>query len=368
MRTRILSTLFLAAAMAVAPGCATDTDEPDPKGPMNPVNPGPNDPATPLEAEGTYVLDSAFNLEGSLAHEGVGGALVEIVDTFDGPTDPVAKLLDTIADALGSDDGSKFREFLQKIELAAVAGLSSKFPEEWTKVTNFGKSVVGAVRRFGIRGKLELASATSTGEVKAKLTVYALTLRIEGETEVREVLLADAGVADIVVNDIPLTVDASGNVNIGEHTFGVTFGDLADVAIQEVIIPALQPSLADEPGDRLQPFLSSLVRCTDPEGQTLGQLVVDSLGEEYEWAGAIGTFIDNGCSIAVSWVVTRINDKLAEKTEGALTFKVRGSARLSDENGDGTADRLTGGSWTGEVTIAGTVAPLMGEQSFLGRR
>jgi hypothetical protein len=354
--------------MAVAPGCATDTDEPDPKGPMTPVTPDDPNPAKPLQAEGTYVLDSAFNLEGSLAHEGVGGALVEIVDTFDGATDPVAKLLDVIADKLGSAEGSKFREFLQKIELAAVAGLNAKFPEEWKTVTNFGKSVVGAVRRFGIRGKLELASRTAGGEVKAKLTVYALTLRIEGEAEARELLLADAGVADIVVNDVPLTVDASGNVTIGEHSFGVSFGDLADVAIQQVIIPALDPSLANEPGDRLAPFLSKLVRCTDPEGQTLGQLVVDSLGEEYDWAGAIGTFIDTGCSTAVSWVVQVIDEKLAEKTEGALSFKVRGSARLVDENNDGTADRLAAGAWTGEVTIAGTVAPLMGDQSFLGHR
>jgi hypothetical protein len=336
--------------MAVAPGCATDTDEPEKPGPMTPVRP-PDQP-TPVQP---------------LRHEGVGGALVELVDTFNDPTDPVKKLLETIADAVGSEDGSKLRQFFSRIELAAVAGLQTKFPEQWRKVTNFGTSVVSMVRRFGVRARLELPAGSTTGEVKGRLTVFALTFRIQTMTgeELRELKLADAGLQEIVVDNLSVNVSADGAITIAEHTFGVTFGNLADMAIQQIIIPTLDPTLATEAGDRLAPFLKKLVKCTAADGRTLGALVVEELGEEFDWAGGL---IDTACTTGVNYVVTYLNQKLDQNTEGALSFKVSGSGRLVDNNNDRIADAINLGSWTGEVTIAGTVAPLAGDQQFLGAR
>ena len=126
------------------------------------------------------------------------------------------------------------------------------------------------------------------------------------------------------------------------------------------------PALASEPGDRLAPFLSRSIRCTVTTGQSLGDLVVEKLGESFDWAGSL---IDSACNITVTYVANYINEKLHENTEGALSFTISGTARLGDENGDRIADKMTAGDWTGTVTIAGTQAPLQtGEQKFLGRR
>ena len=321
----------------------------------------------PLKLEGTYEIETAFDLTSNLQGN-VGGPIKDFLEAFDGATDPIAWLLDKVVDEIAGTEETEIRTAITTtVEIALVAALTEALPEEFGKLQKFGRDANNIVRRFGIKTRLEIMSGDgTTGAYIAKLTVHGITVRLEGDTEATVIEFAELGVDDTVIENVAITRDASNKIVIADHAMSIKFGTLLVAILNKIVIPAIAPQFELEPGQTLGPFLASVVRCTSNNGgDTLGSLLADELGEGWSW---VGSLVNTACSIGLQTAAGVLINKLNENAGNALAFQLGGSVRGVDQNGDKVVDKLQAGRWTGTVTLGATTTPLAGEQPFLGIR
>jgi hypothetical protein len=138
---------------------------------------------------------------------------------------------------------------------------------------------------------------------------------------------------------------------VGQHSFPVSYGALIVVAMNELIIPALDP------------FASNL--------EELFGNAIDCYAIGLELAATIGLgspdLYEGACEIAISAAAHEIEDTIAEL--GVFVFTISGDAKPQDTNTDRKVDVLLNGLWEGTLSYSGTPATLARpDQTFRGER
>jgi hypothetical protein len=161
--------------------------------------------------------------------------------------------------------------------------------------------------------------------------------------------LADMGVT-VPTAQVPFHYTAT-RFELGAHEFPLSYGTILMVALEQIIIPLINDSATD-----LESLLTDLVDCA-----AIGDAVSDYLG-----FGTPGLY-EGACLLGIEAAAGYIESQILSLDGSAMVLGISGSARWIDSNADHRVDVLQGGTWEGDMSYAGTPAPL-GESTFRGER
>ncbi len=138
---------------------------------------------------------------------------------------------------------------------------------------------------------------------------------------------------DLTVTQNATCSSSAGALAIGDHTYGLAYG--------EYIWTALNEKMLAEYGYDLRGALGAAVNCPS---------LAHTIANKCVWGYCVGheTQLTHICEAGLDEVAGRVHDKLAEMRFDALHFAA-GKATLVDANRDGVAESLASGTWTAEL-------------------
>jgi hypothetical protein len=352
-RNHLTTTLALLLASATVAGCAADATGPDDDidNPDDPMQPDP-DPV-PLTPEGKFGVQSDFDVATNLP--GTAGTVVNyFIQATDDPDDPTKFILEQLINAL--PNGS-IKNTLQG-SVPFVAGylndrLLEVAPDFVSKIVDVGDGLGQVAHHFGTIEVLDIsgAPAPSTGGdpslgYAAVKTVQGLHFNVDNvDIDLR---FADYAIADVKVEGLSVSLETTGKLNVSQHKVPLKFGAIMKLAMNNVIIPFIDPSVSD-----LEGLLKKAVNC-----QKVGLYVYEAID-----LGSPSTF-ESACLTGLTAASTAFYRALDNIDTSALEFDLVGTARGIDKNHDGAMDDIQTGVWTGQLGYAGTPAPLSTAKFF----
>jgi hypothetical protein len=310
-----------------------------------------NGPPVPYKVEGTYTMDSQFDIVTGLPGK-IGEVIRMFVDMTDSPNDPATWLIDTLlkaADSTAVTNGvNAFRPGLDAFLNTLLKNNAPEIVKDFLALaTNFSDNA----RRFGISSELQVYKAPD-GSLLGKHTVTGIFLRIGGQRS--NYSLAEAGMPAIVVDRVPLRIENNNKLVIDAHALPVSYGKVLVFAMNKII------SLVSEGQSRnLHELLSDQIDCVK-----VGRGIYDYV--DFLDAGFYEALCETGIAFAASYV----EGKIGEIGGIVTSFEIRGDARLFDGNNDTNVDKLMDGQWEGNLLLGPSErAPLARpNQTFLGTR
>jgi hypothetical protein len=343
MKTSSLSLTMLLALGASAAGCATTPPGPD-DGDDTGSGSGSGSDTVPLTAEGKYSVVSTFDIATNMP--GTAGQVInQIIDATDSPDDPTHWILDQLVAQLPS---GSVKNTLQGA-IPFVAGylndrLLEVAPDFVVTIRDMGNKFGQIARHFGTLETLEVgangqATKTVTG---VRFTVDQLEL---------DYAFADYGMMPVSVPNVVVGLDQTGRLSIGEHEVPLSYGRVMRIALDEMVIPLIDPSAVT-----LEDVLKSVVNC-----HAVGQYTYEALD-----IGSASTF-ESACLAGLKAGANAIYAQINRVDSAALEFGLTGLAKGVDKNHDGKLDQIQTGAWTGTLAYGGTGAPLA-TATFVGQR
>ncbi len=326
---------------AVATGCAADVTGPG--GGDDDIDVDDDDDVNvPLTPEGTFSVTSRFDLATNAP--GTAGQVANyFIQATDEPEDPTKFLVDELIKAL--PDGS-IKNAIQGSAPFVTGYLNDRLlevaPTFVGKIIQVGDAFGQVTKNFGTVETLEI-----TAQGQAVKTVTGLNFKIDNIEQT--FAFADYGMAATKIEGLTVTLAPTGKLTISDHKVGLKYGQVLRLALDQAIIPLIDPS-AQNLGD----IFESAVNC-----EAVGQYVFDAVG-----FGSPGTY-ESACTAGLSAAAAALYNKLNTMDGSALEFGLAGSARGLDRNGDGKMDDIQTGAWAGTLGYAGTPAPL-GDATFFG--
>ncbi len=351
--TKNLSVALALILGAAVTGCAADA----------PTTPGGDDPGDgsgsgdePLpqdvDASGRYSVRSNFDLA-SNAPGKAGDVARAIIDATDEGDDPSKWILEQVINQLPN---GTFKNIINGAK-PFVAGyindrLLSIAPDFVTTMVTVGNDFGDVSKNFGLNETLEVSKAG--GSYSAVHTVLGAHFKINNVES--DYAFADYGAVNTVVSGVAVTVDQSGKFSVADHKVGLAYGSVLRIALDAAIIPSLDPTAAN-----LTELFQHQVDC-DAVGQAINDAVVDTIG----FGPGASTF-RSACNAGLAKGADLIYAKIADIDSQALEFGLAGTAKVLDKNNDKMLDTIQSGQWSGNLSYAGTPAPLAGA-TFYGAR
>jgi hypothetical protein len=354
MKTSSSFALVLALALGSSvTGCSTAdpssmTDDPTPPGDTTPpVTTQDPPPVKPLDVTGTYTVHSTFDLATNMP--GTAGTVVNtVIDLTDTANDnPTRWLIDQILAQL--PDGT-VKSALSFAESVGVGFLNDKLldfaPDFVVSLLQIGSDFGDVARHFGLNETLTL-----TGSGTTYTGVHTVTgVHFKLGTQEGDYAFANYHLANVVVNDVAVTMDETGQLTIAAHSVPLAYGKLLRLGLDAAIIPAL-----DAEAHNLNELFAHLVDC---------QKVADFITAKIIFGNAL---IKSACDLGLDAGASFIYSKIDAIDSTALAFGLSGTARAQDKNNDRVIDAIQTGSWSGTMTYGATPAP-MSPASFYGER
>ncbi len=331
---------ILSLVVAAATGCAADVSGPDDyTDPTDPTNP-PEQPV-PLTPEGKFAVQSTFDVATN-APGTVGTVVNYFINATDDPDDPTKFIVEQVVNALPA---GSIKDTLQG-SIPFVAGyLNDKLlqvaPNFVTKIVDIGDAFGQVAHNFGT---LETLDITRTGATVKHVT----GLHFKVDNVDLDFAFADYGMANIKVEGIQVTLEQTGKLTIGAHKVPMKYGQALRLALDFAIIPMLDPSVSNLPD-----YLKTLVNC-----QAVGQYVYEAVD-----IGSPSTF-ESACNAGLVAAATTLYTQLDRLDGSALELGITGTARAVDRNRDGKMDDIQTGVWAGNLSYAGSPAPLATSKFF----
>jgi hypothetical protein len=348
MKSTMHLCLFLALALgSAAAGCTTDQPV-DAGGGGGDDGGGAEPEPPPLDAAGTYELQSKLDLATNAP--GKAGEVVNLIIAMtDDPDDPTLWVLDQ---AIGAMSSGYLKSALQSAKPYVAGFLNDRLldlaPDWVATAVQLAGDLGQMAKGFGLNERLEVIGAR--GAYTAKLAVVGAHFTIDSIES--DHAFADHGAPDVSVGRVGLTLDDKGKLGIGEHQVPISYGKLLRMGLDAAIVPMLEPG-----AHNLNQLFASKVNC-----QLFGQLVagVIGLGGASTYASACISGLDKGASYIYS--------KIASIDGTALKLGLSGTARAVDKDRNGSIDSLVTGAWTGTISYGSTAAPLAGATFFGARK
>jgi hypothetical protein len=308
-------------------------------------NPPP--PPKPLDATGKYGMHSTFDIATNLP--GTAGEVVAtIIEATDDDDDPTRWILDQLIAQIPNDTVrdvlSASQEFVADYLNQRLLDLAPQFLSTMVRI---GHDFGDVAKHFGLTETLELTR--SGNDYVAVHSVTGARFKL-GDQE-SDYLLANYQMPNVVVTNIAVTMDPTGQLTIAAHDIPLAYGQLLRLALDAAIIPAI-----DSSAHNLKELLAHKVNC-----QAIGQAIVDAI--HIGSASVFRTACTNGLNAGANYVYTKISG-----IDGsALKFGLSGSARAQDKDNDRKIDAIQTGTWTGTLSYGSTPTPLV-PATFFGER
>jgi hypothetical protein len=352
MKRNLSSSLFLLLGVAVA-GCAADAPGLD-DGIVDPGNGNghddddwddDSDQPVPLTPEGKFAVQSDFDLATNLP--GVAGTAINyFIDATDDPDDPAKFILEQVLSAL--PNGS-VKDTLQGAVPFVAGYLNDRLlqvaPDFISKIVEVGDAFGQIARHFGTLETLEIGA-----DGRAVKKVEGLHFKVDGVDLDFE--FADYNIAVVTVPNVQVTLEQNGKLLIEKHRVPLKYGAIMRLALEEAILPMIDPSLTD-----LESLLLSVINC-----QAVGQYIYNAIE-----VGSPSTF-ESACRTGIGLAENALYRALDNIDASALEFEIFGTSRAVDRNDDGKMDEIQSGRWTGGVWYAGSPASLSDASRFFGKR
>jgi hypothetical protein len=342
MRTLSNNILPILLALSTAAGCAADAAGPD----DDIDNPGdPSDPdSIPKSPEGRFAMTSDFDVATNLP--GTAGTVVNyFISATDEPDDPTKFIVEQVVNALPN---GQIKNTLQG-SIPFVSGylndrLLQVAPNFVDNIVDLGNGFGQVAKHFGTSEILEV-----TAQGVGTKTVNGLVFNIDG-TE-HKFLFADYGNPDVKVENVGVTLDQTGKITINPHVVPLKYGAVLEIAMDNVIIPNVDPSVQN-----LEGLLKKWVNC-----MAVGQYIYEAID-----MGSASTF-QSACTAGLTMASSAFYNALNNLDVNALQFEITGTARGIDKTHDGKIDDIQTGTWTGSLSYSGAPAPL-GTARFYGTK
>lgn len=306
-------------------------------------------PTPPLDPTGSYNVNSEFDLVSGLPGT-VGTVVNTFIDITDGPYDPTTWILDQLIAAIDQD-------WLADAAAGARPALDgfvndlllSYAPDFVSTILDVGNKFGQIARKFGVTTtlKVEKTSGIEGEEYTATHTMTGMYFTLDNQRY--NFTNAELGLNDQVVADLSFRMDNETMVVIGAHKFELPYGAMLLYALNEIIIPLVDPF-----ANNLHELVSGLVNCAN-----IGQQVYDYVG-----LGSAGLF-EGACEIGLNAAAGTIEDTIRELS--GMDLNIDGNASPKDINGDGKVDLFRTGKWNGNVDYFGELANLT-NATFQGER
>jgi len=301
----------------------------------------------PLDTTGKFAVHSTFDLATNMP--GTAGTVVNtIIAATDGSDDPTRWILDQLISQLPSGtvksvltSGEGFVAGYLNDRLLAIA------PDFVSTMVQVGHDFGDIAKQFGLNETLELTHAGTDYTAVHSVTGAHFKL---GNQEA-DYTLANYNMANVVVNNVSVTMDATGQLTIAAHNIPLAYGKLMRLGLDAAIIPALDAS-ARNLGD----LLAHTVDC-----QAVGAAIADAIG-----IGSASTFA-GACTLGLAAGANFVYSKIDAIDGTALQFGLAGTAKGFDKNSDRTIDTIATGTWSGTLSYGTTPAPLA-PSTFFGER
>ncbi len=340
MMTRNLSMSLLLTLGAAAAGCAADAPGMGDDGGDDTTNP-PDSQPVPLTPEGRFSVQSDFDLATNLP--GTAGTVVNyFIQATDDPDDPTRFIVEKLVAALPA--GSVKNTLNGAIPF--VAGylndrLLQVAPNFVGKIVEVGDAFGQVAHHFGTIEVLDIAANGA-----ATKTVAGLHFKVDNVD--MDFAFKDYGMQEVKVEGLSVVLESSGKLNIGAHKVGLKYGQMLKLALDQAIIPMIDPS-AQNLGD----LLKNLVNC-----QAVGTYVYQAVG-----VGSASTF-ESACTAGLTAAGPALYSQLDSIDGSAVEFSLTGVARGVDKNKDGKMDDIATGTWTGDLKYANQPAALPAARFF----
>lgn len=342
--------LSLAASAA---GCAADSPVDDGgDGGGGGGGSGSGDVSRPLDASGKYTMTSTFDLATNMPGK-VGEVTNAFINMTDGASDPADWILEQVISKISN---TTLKNLLTGVRPFVAGYLNDRLlqiaPDFVTTVVQLGQDFGQAARNFGVNETLDVTG--STGAYSS--TVSAVGFKFKIDNVETNIAFSDHAIAPVTASNVGLTFEQTGQMGIGAHTLPLSYGKILRIGLDDVIIPALNPTATDLPS-----LLANLVDCA-----AVGAAINDALVSQFGVGGGASTWAA-ACSAGLVVGSQTIYTKIGEIDGSALEFGLTGSAKGVDTNGDRKVDTIQTGTWTGTMSYAGTPAPLS-TATFTGAR
>jgi len=310
-------------------------------------------PLPPLDPTGRYSVGSKFDIVTGLP--GTAGDIINgFIEMTDDPYDPATYVLDLIADKVDSS----FIEGLLDAARPALDGIVNDLilsysPDFVLTILDVGDKLGQVTRKFGIVSTLDVqvVGGIEGDELAATHVITGVKVTIDGTDYSWS--MADLSMENIVVENVPFRMENETKVYVGEHSFPLSYGSIVMLALNEVIIPMIDPFATN-----LYELLEGLVDC-----YSIGAQLSDLLG-----FGSPSLY-EGACEIGLSAAATEIENQIRSIDDAGVLLTISGDAKPQDTNTDRKVDVLTGGLWEGTISYAGTPAALARpNNTFRGER
>jgi len=350
MQTTTRLALILALALgATTTACATDPaamggGDDDGGGSGS----GSSEQPKPLDATGTFAMHSTFDLATNMP--GTAGSVVNaIIAATDNKDDPTRWIVDQILVQL--DDGP-VKSGLQLLRDLGVGALNNELlklmPDFVKTVVKVGNDFGDLAKHVGLNETLVLTK-TDAG-YSAVHSVVGVHYKLG--TQEGDLALANYHVPSVVVSNVGVTMDVTGQLTIAAHDVPLAYGQLLRLGLDAAIIPLIDPS-----AHTLNDLVMHKVDCA-----AVGDAVAGAIG----FPSASGT-IEDACVVGLTGASNFVYSKIDAIDASALKFSINGTARAVDKTADHKIDAIQTGTWAGTLAYGSTPTPLL-PATFFGER
>jgi len=311
------------------------------------------EPVKPLDATGTYAVHSTFDIASNMP--GTAGTVVNtIIAATDGDDDPTAWIVDQLIAQL--PDGA-VKSALNTGKLFVVGYLNDRLldfaPDFVSTMVLVGHDFGDIAKGFGLNETLQLTRAGNG--YAAVHTVTGVHFKLDNQE--LDFTLGNYHMANIVVNNVAVAMDATGQLTIASHDVPLAYGQILRMGLDAAIIPLIDPS-----AQNLGQLLAHKIDCA-----RVGAVVADGIaklpGFNFGSAATFTTACSAGLTAGSKYIYTKI-----DAIDGtALRFGLAGTARGTDKNKDRMIDTIQTGAWEGTLSYGSTPTPLA-PASFFGER
>ncbi|HUH00641.1 MAG TPA: hypothetical protein VML75_01525 [Kofleriaceae bacterium] len=311
---------------------------------------GGTPPLPPLDPTGRYTVSSDLDIVSGLPGT-VGDVVNGFIDMTDGPYDPATWLIDVILDEVDSSTVSSvvnsFRPVLDGVLNDLLLSLAPGFVQD---LLDIGDAFGQVARHFGVTSTLDVHAATGIegDELQATHTMTAMFFNIDSNRYTYN--MTELGVGNQERDGLSFRMENENKVFIGEHAFNMPYGALLLVAMNDVIIPMVDPFAGS-----LSQLLSNAIDCT-AVGYEISEYVGFGSPSLYEGA----------CELGMNAAAAYIEDQIRSLQGMDLNLST-GEAKPMDTNTDAKVDVLLNGAWSGNVSYFGSASVLSGA-TFRGER
>ncbi len=234
-----LSFVLALALGAVASGCAADSPDQGGEGGGGGGGggdgSGTDDAPRAMDASGSYQMVSTFDIATNAP-----GKVGEVTNTFiamtDGAADPAEWIIEQI---IAKTTNSTLKSALTTAKPFVAGYLNDRLlqiaPDFVDTIIQVGHDFGQMAKNFGLNETLDVTGAGSAYTA----TVTALGVHFKVDNVESDITFADYSIANVAAQNVALSLDATGKLDIGEHELPLSYGKVLHVGLDAVIIPAV---------------------------------------------------------------------------------------------------------------------------------